>query len=174
MIDSPVIPPESSFLAFLFAFFFPLRFSFFFCCSSCSALRRHLWYASASSENPLLSFVSHFTSTEVYWNVAEINNNLCILQTLSRWINTHTHTHTHPFNGPFSGTTQVSQCQKGKTNLDFTEAETVSGSGISWAICNSAPHSGQITMPVPWPPLSFLQAGCPFCHPTNSVKALKA
>jgi len=22
-------------------------------------------------------------------------------------------------------------------------------------------------------PLSFLQAGCPFCHPTNSVKALK-
>ena len=32
-------------------------------------------------------------------------------------INIHTHTH-----GPFSGTTQVSQCQKGKTNLDFTEA----------------------------------------------------
>jgi len=33
-----------------------------------------------------------------------------------------THTHTHPFNGPFSGTTQVSHYQKGKTNLDFTEA----------------------------------------------------
>ena len=32
------------------------------------------------------------------------------------------HTHTHTFNGPFSGTTQVSQYQKGKTNLDFTEA----------------------------------------------------
>jgi len=31
-------------------------------------------------------------------------------------------THTHPFNGPFSGTTQLSQYQKGKTNLDFTEA----------------------------------------------------
>ena len=30
--------------------------------------------------------------------------------------------HTHPFNGPFSGTTRVSQYQKGKTNLDFTEA----------------------------------------------------
>jgi len=29
---------------------------------------------------------------------------------------------THPFNGPLSGTTQVSQYQKGKTNLDFTEA----------------------------------------------------
>jgi len=24
------------------------------------------------------------------------------------------------------------------------------------------------------PPLSFLQAGCPSCHPTKSVKALKA
>jgi len=24
------------------------------------------------------------------------------------------------------------------------------------------------------PPLSFLQAGCPSCHPTNSVKALRA
>jgi len=30
--------------------------------------------------------------------------------------------HTHPFNGPFSGTTRVGQYQKGKTNLDFTEA----------------------------------------------------
>ena len=33
-----------------------------------------------------------------------------------------THAHTHTFNGPFSGTTQVSRYQKGKTNVDFTEA----------------------------------------------------
>ena len=32
------------------------------------------------------------------------------------------YTHTHPFNGPLSGTTQVSRYQKGETNLDFTEA----------------------------------------------------
>ena len=32
------------------------------------------------------------------------------------------HTHTHPFNGPLSGTTRVSRYQKGKTNVDFTEA----------------------------------------------------
>jgi len=31
-------------------------------------------------------------------------------------------THTHPFNGSLSRTTRVSQYQKGKTNLDFTEA----------------------------------------------------
>ena len=30
--------------------------------------------------------------------------------------------HTHTFNSPFSGTTHVSRCQKGKANLDFTEA----------------------------------------------------
>ena len=30
--------------------------------------------------------------------------------------------HTHPFKGPLSGTTRASRYQKGKTNLDFTEA----------------------------------------------------
>ena len=49
----------------------------------------------------------------------------------------------------------------------------MSGSGISWVICKSAPRSRQITTPAPHPPLSFLQAGCPSCRPTNSVKALK-
>ena len=33
------------------------------------------------------------------------------------------HTNTHTFNSPFSGTTRVSRYQKGKTNLDFTEAK---------------------------------------------------
>jgi len=33
-----------------------------------------------------------------------------------------THKHTPPFNGLFSGTTRVGRYQKGKTNLDFTEA----------------------------------------------------
>jgi len=34
----------------------------------------------------------------------------------------YSNTHTHLFNSPLSGTTWVSQYQKGKTNLDFTEA----------------------------------------------------
>jgi len=32
------------------------------------------------------------------------------------------HTHRHLCNGPLSGTTRVSRYQKGKINLDFTEA----------------------------------------------------
>ena len=63
-----------------------------------------------------------------------------------------THTHTHPFNGPFSGTTQVSQYQKGKTVKPIwilLEQERVSSSGISWAICKSAPCSRQTTTQAP-------------------------
>ena len=51
-----------------------------------------------------------------------------------------THTHiqcTHPFNGHVSGTTWISWYEKGKTNLDLLKQKTVSGSGISWAICKS-------------------------------------
>jgi len=37
-------------------------------------------------------------------------------------LNRQKHTHTQPFNGHYSGTTRVSWYQKGKTNVDFTEA----------------------------------------------------
>jgi len=65
---------------------------------------------------------------------------------------THARTHTHTFNGPFSGTTQVSRYQKGKTKKPIwilLKQETASGSGISWAVCKSAPRSRHITMPAP-------------------------
>ena len=83
------------------------------------------------------------------------------------------HTHTHPFNGSFSGTTWVSRYQKGKTNLDSTEARD---SEWQWhqlshmQVCTQLQTDNHASTP----PLSFLQAGCPSCHPTNSVKALKA
>jgi len=66
----------------------------------------------------------------------------------------------------------VSQYQKGKTNLDFLELETVSASDIRWAICKYAPCPRQIIMPACHHSV-FLQAGCPSCCPTNSVKGLK-
>ena len=85
---------------------------------------------------------------------------------------TGTHTPVQPFNGPLSGTTRVSRYQKGKTNLDFTEARD---SEWQWhqlgrvQVCTSLQTDNHASTP----PLSFLQAGCPSCHPTNSVKALK-
>ena len=83
------------------------------------------------------------------------------------------YTHTHPFNGPFSETTRVGWYKKGKTNLDFTEARD---SEWQWyqlgrmQVCTSLQTDNHASTP----PLSFLQAGCPSCCPTNSVKALKA
>ena len=68
--------------------------------------------------------------------------------------------------------TQVSQYQKGKTDLDFTEARD---SDRQWLqldrmqVCTSLQTDNHASTP----PLSFLQAGCPSCHPTNSVEALK-
>jgi len=81
--------------------------------------------------------------------------------------------HTHPFNGPLSGTTRVGRYQKGKTKLDFVEARD---SEWQWRPlghmqdCTSLQEDNHASTP----PLSFLQAGCPSCRPTNSVKALKA
>jgi len=77
-----------------------------------------------------------------------------------------TNTHTHPFNGPFSGTTQVSRYQKlGKTNLDFTEARD---SDISWAICKSAPRSRQTTTPAPHHSVFYRPDALPADQPTAS------
>jgi len=64
-----------------------------------------------------------------------------------------------------SGTTQVSRYQKGKTNLDFTGARD---SEWQW---HQLGHMQVCTLHLT---TQFLQAGCPSCRPTNSVKALKA
>jgi len=83
---------------------------------------------------------------------------------------THTHTHTHPFNGHLSRTTRVGRYQKGKTNLDFTEARD---SEWQWhhlghmQVCTSLQADNHASTR----PLCFLQAGC---RPTSSVKALEA
>jgi len=64
----------------------------------------------------------------------------------------------------------VSWYQKGKTNLDFTEARD---SEQQWhqlghmQVCTSLQTDNHAST-------QFLQAGCPSCRPTNSVKAVKA
>ena len=48
------------------------------------------------------------------------------------------------------------------------EQETVSGSGISWAICKSAPRSRQITTPVPHHSVFYRPDALPAAQPTAS------
>jgi len=80
--------------------------------------------------------------------------------------NTHTHTHTHPFNGPLSGTTWVSQYQKGKTNLDYTGARD---SEWQWnplghmQVCTSLQTENHASTP----PLSFFTGRMPFLPPNQ-------
>jgi len=66
-----------------------------------------------------------------------------------------------------------SRYQKGKTSLDFTEARDSEWQwhqlGRMQVFTSLQTHNHTST-----PPLIFLQAGCPSCHPANSVKALKA
>jgi len=69
-------------------------------------------------------------------------------------------------NGPFSGTTQVGQYQKGKTNLDFTEARD---SEWQWhqpghmQVCTSLQTDNQASTP----PLSFFTSLMPFLPPNQ-------
>jgi len=74
------------------------------------------------------------------------------------------------FNGPLSGTTQVSRYQKGKTNVEFTEARD---SDWQWhqlghmQVCTSLLADNHASTP----PLIF-SGWMPFLRPTNSFKAL--
>jgi len=77
--------------------------------------------------------------------------------------NTHTHTHTHIFLGllGWSGTRKV------KPIWILLKQDTVSGSGISWAICKSASCSRQITTHASTSPLSFFTGWMPFLPPNQ-------
>jgi len=60
------------------------------------------------------------------------------------------------------------QNHSGKTNLDLLEQETVIDSGISWAICISAPRPRQITMPAPHHSVFYRPDALPAAQPTAS------
>jgi len=86
----------------------------------------------------------------------------------SRSSHTHIHTHTHtrlaalcPGLPRWAGTRNV------KPIWILLKQETVSGSGISWAICKSAPRSRQITMHASTPPLTFFTGRMPFLPPNQ-------
>jgi len=74
----------------------------------------------------------------------------------------------HPFNGPLSGTTRVSRYQKVKAIWILLKQETVSGSGISWAVCKSASRCRQITMPAPHHSVFYRPDALPVAQPTAS------
>ena len=79
---------------------------------------------------------------------------------------------THPFNGPLSGTIRVSQYQKGKTNLDFTEARD---SEWQWhqlghmQVCTLLQTDNDASTP----PLSFFTGRMPFLPPNQQRQSIE-
>ena len=139
-------------------------------------------------QSPVLRFAVHSQAMvgwiccyakEHWWSQGYFPHSLRIWFLQCRWMEVYcwggiifVSTHTHVY-GPLSGTTRVSRYQKGKTNLDFTYARD-----SEWQlhqlgrmqVCTSLQTDNHASTHHS----VFLPSGCPSCHPTNSVVALKA
>jgi len=117
-------------------------------CPLCTCLSLYPRTVTCVQHTPLINTQEHYLLIIYYYN-----------HFMALWI--------------LSGITWMSQYQKAKTNLDFTEARD---SEWHWhqlgymQIC-TLPQTDNHTST---PPLNFLQATCCSCCPTNSVKAIKA
>jgi len=114
-------------------------------------------------------YSTHFVNEIININCQTTQHRVIILFDILIYLR---QTDRYPFNSPLSGTTQVSQYQKGKINLDYTKARD---SEWMW---HQLGHMQDCTLlqtdnHTSTPPLSFLQARCPSCCPTNSLKGLK-
>ena len=68
----------------------------------------------------------------------------------------------------FPGLPRWAGTRKVKPIWILLKQETVSGSGISWDICKSAPHSRQITTPAPHRSVFYRPDALPAAQPTAS------
>ena len=79
----------------------------------------------------------------------------------------YTHTHTR-LTALFPGLPRWADTRKVKPIWILLKQETVSGSGISWAICKSAPCSRQIATPAPHHSVFYRLDALPATQPTAS------
>ena len=78
-----------------------------------------------------------------------------------------THTHTR-LTALFPGLPRWVSTRKVKPSWTLLKQETVSGSGIGWTTCKSAPRSRQITMPAPHHSVFYRPDALPAAQPTVS------
>ena len=108
---------------------------------------------------------AHDGSLSLYFEVALITKLYEMLFNMRSKAGIHT-----PFNGPLSGTTRVSRYQKGKTNLDFTEARD---SEWHWhqlghmQVCISLQTDNHASTP----PLTFFTGRMPFLPPNQQYQS---
>ena len=118
-------------------------------------------------QEPCTSYSIHFfiQSLSSFHNTCPYHSNLFCCST--EIMNTNIQ-NTHPFNGPFPGLPRWAGTRKVKPIWILLKQETVSGSGINWAVCKSAPRSRQITMPAPHYSVFYRPDALPAAQPTAS------
>jgi len=85
------------------------------------------------------------------------------------WLTETTHTHTHTrLMALFPGQPGWAGTRKVKPFWILLKHETVSGSGISWAMCKSAPRCRHITMSAPHHSVFYRPDALPAAQPTAS------
>ena len=94
---------------------------------------------------------------------------MCVCPPAYRWKYTHTHI---CLTALFPGLPGWAGARKVKPIRILLKQETVSGSGISWAICKSAPRSRQIIMPASHHSVFYRPDALPAAEPTVALKAI--
>ena len=137
-----------------------------------STITQHNW--SKNSDDRPHHTRAH-THTPVLWPSSRTTQ-------VSQYTHTHTHTHTHTdsrLTALFPGLHRSVGTRTVKPIWILLKQQTVSGSGIRWAICKSAPRPRQMTTPAPHHSVFYRPDALPVAQPTASkhwrqFKALKA
>ena len=114
--------------------------------------------------------VSHIRTTEQkdYFGPRSVIHTVNCSRALKIKYQTHTHTHTC-LAALCLGLPERAGTRKVTPIWILLKQETVSGSGISWAICKSAPRSRQITMPAPHHSVFYRPDALPAAQPTGRI-----
>ena len=107
---------------------------------------------------------THSNADIVCYRATELNERNSVRLIVDR---THTHTHTCLM-ALFPGLSGWAGTRKVNPIWILLKQETVSGSGISWAICKSARRSRQITTPAPHHSVFYRPDALPATQPTAS------
>ena len=135
---------------------------------------------SGDHESKLLSLISvtHFNNwviaeLQCYWVFSRCPGPAPQVNTFLSLTNSYVfsyvmHTHTPPFTALFPGLPTWAGTRQVKPIWILLKQETVSGSGISWAIYKSAPCSRQTTTPAPHHSVFYRPDALPAAQPTAS------
>ena len=131
---------------------------------------RLLWFLlNCCQDNMLVTLIVPSAAASVKDHPPLVTATVMKLSAMPSLEEPHTHTHTHIRLMALSpGLPGWASTRKVKPIWILLKQETVSGVGISWAICKSAPCSRQITTPAPHHSVFYRPDALPAAQPTAS------